>query len=128
MAIFHTQAPPGKLLQQESSKKHASANKKLQPRNQFLKATCKPLKTRTYVLQQMWEVYDPNRSDAEFTSWLPSFFEDFLTAVAAELKWAASHIPEQYPEAVLHLLTAFFSRISKSFRSRIETALSSGTQ
>lgn len=76
----------------------------------------------------MWEVYDPNRSDAEFTSWLPSFFEDFLTAVAAELKWAASHIPEQYPEAVLHLLTAFFSRISKSFRSRIETALSSGTQ
>ncbi len=75
----------------------------------------------------MWEGYDPNRSGEEFTSWLPSFFEDFATAVAAELKWAASHIPEQFPEAVLHLLTAFFSRISKSFRSRIEASLSSGS-
>lgn len=78
------------------------------------------------VLQHLWDSSGPSTSDAELGSWLPAFFDNLLTAVTAELAWAASHIPEQYPEASLHLLSTFFGRISKSFRSRIETAISQG--
>ena len=80
----------------------------------------------TMSMQQLWEGWDPATSQIEFSSWLPTFFDEVLTIIGAELKWAASHLPEQFPAVVLHLLTAFFSRISKSFRSRMEAALASG--
>ena len=77
--------------------------------------------------QQMWDSYDPNSGDAEFSSWLPIFYDQFLAAIAVELKWTAGHIPEQYPEAVLNLVATFFSRVSKGFGTRIDTSLSTGT-
>lgn len=62
----------------------------------------------------------------EFSSWLPTFYDDFLAILDTELKWAASHLPEQYPAVVLRLLTALFTRTGKGFRSRMEASLASG--
>ena len=77
-------------------------------------------------LQQLWEGYDPSTSQVEFASWLPTFFDDLLGSVRVEAKWAASHLPEQFPQAVLQLVATLFSRIDKSFRSRTDAALDSG--
>jgi len=62
----------------------------------------------------------------EFASWLATFFDELLGSVRVEVKWAASHLPEQFPQAVLQLVTTFFSRIEKPFRTRTEAALESG--
>jgi hypothetical protein len=78
------------------------------------------------LLQQLWDGYDPNTSQLEFASWLPSFYDELLGSVRVETTWAASHLPEQFPHAVLQLLVSFFSRIDKSLRKRSETALESG--
>ena len=74
----------------------------------------------------MWDNYDPRPSDRGFSSWLLTFYDDVISAVESELKWTASNLPDQHPDAVLQLLLGLFSRIAKSFHSRLSAELNSG--
>lgn len=87
------------------------------------------------MLQAAWDGFDRGGQHPagpappqDFPSWLPDFFEVILAAANSELRWCASVLPDLHPRLVLHLLAALFTKISKSFRSRLMSACAQGMQ
>lgn len=90
---------------------------------------------RMAPLQAAWAGFDRAGRDPtapappqDFPSWLPDFFEVILAATNSELRWCASVLPDLHPDLVLHLLSALFDKISRSFRSRLMSACAQGMQ
>ena len=87
------------------------------------------------TLQAAWDGFDRAGRDPtaltpqqDFPSWLPDFFEVILAATNSELRWCASILPDLHPSLVLHLLSALFTKIAKSFRSRLMSVCAQGAK
>ena len=87
------------------------------------------------MVQAAWDGFDRGGRDPaapqppqDFPSWLPDFFEVILAATNSELRWCALVLPDLHPQLVLHLLSALFNKISKSFRSRLMSACAQGAK
>ena len=77
-------------------------------------------------MQAIWDSHTAEASQRNFITWLPSFYDELAAAAESEFRWTATNLPDQHPGIVLLLLKSFFSRIDKSFRSHLATALAQG--
>ena len=73
-------------------------------------------------MQGLWDGFEGRG----FAAWLPSFYDAVLNAASSEARWCATALPDSHPQMLLQLLHALFSRIDKTFRTRLASALVQG--
>ncbi|CAN4093510.1 unnamed protein product [Withania somnifera] len=66
---------------------------------------------------------DLQLSTISFSSWLPSFYDEFLLYLEQEWKWCLFAFPEEYRTLVPNLLIETLSAIGVSFASQINLAI-----
>ena len=75
---------------------------------------------RSAPLRALWEGYTQG---TPFVSWISTFYDQILKAVAAECGWCHLTLSSLYPDMILALLHSFFTSIDKPHRARLAGAL-----
>ena len=98
-----------------------------------LSAVHRQASSQRVVPQAAWDGFDRGARDPaapgpqqDFASWLPDFFYVLLAATNSELRCSAAVLPDLHPNLVLHLLATLFTKITKSFKSRLMSACAQG--